>query len=114
MFQSPQTTENLSWHANHRIKDGKLRHLAESPAWHLVDSKWPYFGQEPRNMRLALSTNVVNPHSTLSTTYSYWPVMLVIYNLPPWMCMKRKFIMLSLLISRPKQPGNEKDILNAY
>ena len=36
--------------------------------------------------------------------------MLVIYNLPPWMCMKRKFIMLSLLISRPKQPGNDLDV----
>ena len=50
MFQSPQIAENLSWHANHRIKYGKLRHPADSPTWHLVDNKWPDFGQEPRNM----------------------------------------------------------------
>ena len=36
--------------------------------------------------------------------------MLVIYNLPPWMSMKRKFIMLSLLIYGPKQPGNDLDV----
>ncbi|GJR13876.1 hypothetical protein Tco_0796528 [Tanacetum coccineum] len=27
--------------------------------------------------------------------HSVWPVLTVIYNLPPWLCMKRKFIMLS-------------------
>ena len=36
--------------------------------------------------------------------------MLVIYNLPPWLCMKRKFVMLTLLISGPKQPGNDIDV----
>ena len=111
MFQSPQTAENVSWHANHQIKDGKLCHPVDSPVWHLIDSKWPDFGQEPRNLGLALSTDGVNLHSTLNTTYSCWPVMLVIYNLPSWMCMKRKFIMLSLLIYGLKQPANN---LNVY
>ncbi|KAL0549070.1 hypothetical protein IC582_013550 [Cucumis melo] len=32
---------------------------------------------------------------------------MVIYNLPPWLCMKRKFMMLSILISGPKQPGDD-------
>ncbi|KAL4028340.1 hypothetical protein IC575_011533 [Cucumis melo] len=36
--------------------------------------------------------------------------MLVTYNLPPWLCMKRKFFMLTALISGPKQPGNEIDV----
>ncbi|KAA0046038.1 transposase [Cucumis melo var. makuwa] len=43
-------------------KDGKLRHPADSPAWKLVDFKWPDFGSEPRNLRLALSADGVNPH----------------------------------------------------
>ncbi|XP_052297276.1 uncharacterized protein LOC127902408 [Citrus sinensis] len=110
LFQSPQTAQNLTWHANKRIRDGKLRHPADSPAWQLIDNKWPKFAQEPRNLRLALSTDGVNPHSTLSTTYSCWPVILITYNLPPWLCMKRKFLMLSLLISGPKQPGNDLDV----
>ena len=35
---------------------------------------------------------------------------MVIYNLPPWLCMKMKFMMLSLLISGPRQPGNDIDV----
>ncbi|TYK07173.1 transposase [Cucumis melo var. makuwa] len=45
-----------------RIEDGKLRHPANSPAWKLVDFKWLDFGSEPRNLRLALSADEVNPH----------------------------------------------------
>ncbi|KAL0556752.1 hypothetical protein IC582_005268 [Cucumis melo] len=36
--------------------------------------------------------------------------MLVTYNLPPWLCMERNFLMLTALISGPKQPGNEIDV----
>ncbi|KAA0054363.1 hypothetical protein E5676_scaffold302G001850 [Cucumis melo var. makuwa] len=45
-----------------RIKDGKLQHPVDSPAWKLVDFKWPDFGSEPRNLRLALSVDGVDPH----------------------------------------------------
>ncbi|KAL0546158.1 hypothetical protein IC582_016064 [Cucumis melo] len=43
----------------------------------------------------------------MSSKYNCWPVVMVIYNLPPWLCMKRKFMMLSILISGPKQPGDD-------
>ena len=36
--------------------------------------------------------------------------MLVVYNLPPSLCMKDEFTFLSMLISGPKQPGNDIDI----
>lgn len=36
--------------------------------------------------------------------------MLVMYNLPPWLCMKKENIMLTLLIPWPKQPGNDIDV----
>ncbi|KAA0045346.1 uncharacterized protein E6C27_scaffold316G001250 [Cucumis melo var. makuwa] len=45
-----------------RIEDGKLLHPTDSPAWKLVDFKWPDFGYEHRNLRLALSADGVNPH----------------------------------------------------
>ncbi|XP_024046507.1 uncharacterized protein LOC112100875 [Citrus clementina] len=110
LFQSSQTAKDLTWHINEREIDGKLRHPADSPAWKLVDEKWPTFALEPRNLRLALSADGINPHSSLSSTYSCWPILLVTYNLPPWLCMKRKFMMLSLLISGPQQPGNDIDV----
>ena len=68
------------------------------------------FGDEARNLRLGLSTDGMNPYGTFSTQHSSWPVLLTVYNLPPWLCMKRKYIMLSLLIPGPKQPGNDIDV----
>ena len=32
------------------------------------------------------------------------------FNLPPWLCLKRKFIMMSVLIEGPKEPGNDIDV----
>ncbi|XP_075475397.1 uncharacterized protein LOC142506126 [Primulina tabacum] len=89
---------------------GQLRHPADSPSWKLVDHMWPDFESEPRNLRLALAADGINPYSNLSSRYSCWPIMLVTYNLPPNMCMKREFIMLTMLISGPKQPGNDIDV----
>ncbi|CAL9010983.1 unnamed protein product [Prunus brigantina] len=110
MFQSHETAKSLTWHAARKSIDGRMSHPADSPSWKLLDDKWPEFGNEPRNLRLALSSDGFNPHSSLSSRYSCWPVILVTYNLPPWMCMKRKFMMLTLLISGPKQPGNDIDV----
>ncbi|CAL2266265.1 unnamed protein product [Prunus armeniaca] len=110
MFKSLETSKSLTWHNEARMKDGRLHHLADSPSWKLIDYKWPDFGSEPRNLRLALSSDGINPHSSLSSRSSCWPVILVTYNLPTEFCMKRKFMMLTLLISGPKQPGNDIDI----
>ncbi|XP_074377749.1 uncharacterized protein LOC141719270 [Apium graveolens] len=52
----------------------------------------------------------MNPYRTLSSTHSTWTVLLTIYNLPPWLCMKRKYIMLTLLIPGPKEAGNNIDV----
>ncbi|CAL9025311.1 unnamed protein product [Prunus brigantina] len=87
-----------------------MSHPANSPSWKLIDDKWPEFGKEPRNLRLALSFDGFNPHSSLSSRYSCWSVILVTYNLPPWLCMKWKFMMLTLLIFGPKKPENDIDI----
>ena len=110
LYSSEQDAKHLTWHADERVKDGKLRHPADSPQWVKFDHDYPEFGQEPRNLRLALSTDGMNPHGIQSSTHSTWPVILMIYNLPPWLCMKRKYMMLSMLISGPKQPGNDIDV----
>ncbi|KAM5561141.1 hypothetical protein ABKV19_021978, partial [Rosa sericea] len=110
LYQSANTSKNLTWHDHGRKKDGMMRHPADSPTWDLIDKRWPEFGNEPRNLRLALSSDGFNPHSSLSSRYSCWPVILVTYNLPSWLCMKRKYMMLTLLISGPKHPGNDIDV----
>jgi len=37
-------------------------------------------------------------------------VTLCMFNLPPWLCLKRKFIMMPVLIEGPKEPGNDIDV----
>lgn len=102
MFRTKEISKDLTWHAEKRVSDGYLRHPADAPAWKLADNKWPNFSSKPRNPLLALAADGINPHSQMSSTYSCWLVILVTYNLPPWLCMKRRFMMLTLLISGPK------------
>jgi len=52
----------------------------------------------------------MNSFVNLSRNHSSWPVLLVIYNLPLVLCMKRKYMMLSMVISSPKNPGNNIDV----
>ena len=61
-------------------------------------------------MTLGLSSDGFNPFRTMSISHRTWPVMLMIYNLPPWMCMKSEYSILSLLIPGPRSPGNDIDI----
>jgi len=46
----------------------------------------------------------------MSMNHSSWLVLLVIYNLTPGLCMKQKYMMLSMMISIPKQLGNDIDV----
>ena len=110
LFANENDAKNLRWHADERISDGKLRHPADSSQWKKIDQLFLNFGEEPRSLRLALSTDGMNPYGSLSSIHSSWPVLLIIYNLSPMLCMKRKYIMLSMLISGPKQPGNDIDV----
>ncbi|XP_074298117.1 uncharacterized protein LOC141628934 [Silene latifolia] len=96
--------------ASSRISDDKIRHPADSTQWKTIDHLFPEFGFEARNLRIGLCIDGMNLFGSLSSQWSTWPIFLTIYNLPPWLCMKRKYLMLSLLISGPKQPGNDIDV----
>ena len=52
----------------------------------------------------------MNPYGNMSTSHSTWPVLLSIMNLPPWLYNKRKYVMLSTLVSGPKQPSDRIDV----
>ncbi|KAI3682163.1 hypothetical protein L2E82_50097 [Cichorium intybus] len=110
LFANAKDAKLLRWHAEERKIDGKIRHVADSPQWRNIDSDFEEFGKEIRNIRFELSSDGINPFGNMSSRHSTWPVLLCIYNLPPWLCMKRKYIMMSLLIQGPKQPGNDIDV----
>ena len=67
-------------------------------------STWSY------TIRLGLASDRMSPFGNLSTNHSSWPVLLMIYNFLPWLCMKPKYIMLCMMIAGPRQPGNEIEI----
>jgi tnp2 family transposase len=46
----------------------------------------------------------------MSTTHSSWPVLLVPFNLPPWLCMKQSSIMVSMINPGEKAPSNDIDV----
>ena len=73
-----------------------------------IDRLFSDFAKEPRNLKLSLASDGMN--GNLSTQHNSWPALLVIYNFPPWLCMKRKYMMLSMMISSPRQPGNDIDV----
>ena len=105
-----QIAIKMRWHKDRKIKDGQLRHSADSITWKTLDSKYPSFVADPRNVRLGLASDGFNPFGIMSPSNSIWSVVLVPYNLPPWMCMKDPFFMMSLLIPGPTAPGNDIDV----
>jgi hypothetical protein len=87
-----------------------FRHPADGSQWRLIDREFLKFAEDTRNLRFALSTDGMNPFGEQSSSHITWPVTLCIYNLPLWLCMKRKFIMMPVLIQGLKQPGNDIDV----
>ena len=111
LFANPKEAKMFRWHAEERKPyDGKLRHPADAIQWRNIDRKYTQFAKETRNVRFALSMDGMNPFGSMSSRHSTWPVLLTMYNLPPWLCMKQKYIMMSILIEGPKQPGNDIDV----
>jgi hypothetical protein len=104
------TTHNMRWHVEGRTKDGVLRHPADGEAWKSFDNLHPDFSSNSRNVRLGLTSDGFNLFGNMSTSHSTWPVMLVPYNLPPWICMKQSSFILFFVILGPKSPGMDIDV----
>ena len=73
----------------------------DSPQWHFIDENFQSFNRDERNVRMGLALDGVNPHSFQSSKHSVWPLMMVMYNLPPYLLMKRFFICLTMIIPGP-------------
>ncbi|CAN6687318.1 unnamed protein product [Malus baccata var. baccata] len=110
LYMSSKTAAYMRWHSKDRVKDGVLRHPADSEQWKSFDQIHESFGIEPRNVRLSLAIDGFNPFGKMNLRHSTWPVLIFPYNLPPWMCMKEPYTFMSLLILGPTSPGNDIDV----
>jgi hypothetical protein len=97
----------LVWHHENKSTYGFVWHVADSKAWMHIDNKWPDFATNLRNIRFGLATNGFNPFSDKTCIWSTWLVMLLVYNLPPWMATKWFFMLLALLILGKEQVKSE-------
>jgi hypothetical protein len=99
VFSNPRDVELVRWHSEKRRKnDEEIRHLTDGTQGKFFDLQYESFGSESRNIRFALSTDGMNPFGENRIVHITWSVILAMYNLPTWLCHKRKYLMLSILI----------------
>ncbi|RLM66420.1 uncharacterized protein C2845_PM16G03270 [Panicum miliaceum] len=110
LYMRASTSKLMRWHKEELVRDGKMRHPADSLAWQHVDGEYKDFALDPRNLRLGLAADGFNPFGMLNVAYTTWPVILIPYNLPPWLCLKQPYWMMSMLIPGPKSPGMNIDV----
>ncbi|XP_035546566.1 uncharacterized protein LOC109010822 [Juglans regia] len=111
LFLSTKIAAEMRWHKEKRLTDENfLRHPSDSKSWKAFDEAHSWFANDPCNVRLGLASDGFNPFNNMAKPYSIWPVILVPYNLPSWLCMKDQFFMTSLIIPGPKSPGNDIDV----
>ncbi|GJZ03877.1 putative transposon, En/Spm-like protein [Tanacetum coccineum] len=74
-----------------------------------IDEKFPEIAEDSRNLRLGISADGVDVN-TRNRHHSVWPVLTVIYNLPPWLCIEKKFLKLSVITISIGIPGMISDV----
>ena len=76
--------------------DGVMVHPSYGEAWKHFNCVHAHFSAELRNAHLGLCIDGFNPFGSFTASYSCWPVILTVYKLPPGMCMRPKFMFLSM------------------
>ncbi|CAL8091418.1 unnamed protein product [Prunus armeniaca] len=85
-----------------------MRHPADREAWKEFDRTFPEFAANPRNVRLGHATDRFNPYGVLNQHHITWPIFVFPYNLPPWKCMKKEYMMMAVLIT--EDPSRSIDV----
>jgi hypothetical protein len=89
-------TQFIDYHAWNKSKYGVLRIPADGSKFRKIKEIWPFLKEEPRNVRISLATDGVNPFGELRSIYSPWPIFVINNKLPPWMSIKRERTMLAM------------------
>jgi hypothetical protein len=111
IFMNPKEAALMTWWDIERnVDDDVIAHPADASQWQDFDMNNPLFSSDPRNVRFALSTDGMNPFNERNSDHSTWPVILSMYNIPTWLCQKRKYLFLTVLVSGPRQPGFDMDV----
>lgn len=102
LFRCPSLAGLMEWHSQNRSVDGIWRIPADCEAFQHIDRTWPDFSMEPRNLKCGIALDGINPFGMQSSNWSTWPIVLINYNIPPYIAIRKEHLMLTLLV-----PGNE-------
>jgi len=80
--------------------DNVTRIPMDAKAWIFIKRKWFQFKIKSIYLRLGLAMDDVNPFGMQSTSWRTWPVIVVNYNIPPWLIIRKGHFILSLIIPR--------------
>ncbi|XP_056847467.1 uncharacterized protein LOC130498122 [Raphanus sativus] len=61
LYQSAKTAASMRWHAEHDQKEGEINHPSDAKAWKHLNSVYPDFASNPRNVYLGLCTDGFSP-----------------------------------------------------
>ena len=88
----------MDYHARNRSQDDVSQIPAYGTIFRDIEEKWPHFKEEPRNLRISLAANGVNPFAQMKSIYTVWHIFVINNNIPPWLSIKREHIMLLMII----------------
>jgi hypothetical protein len=92
VFSNPRDVELVHWHSDKRRKNNEIQHPTDGTQLKFFDLQYKPFGSESRNIRFAFSRDEMNPFDENRTVHRTWSVILTMYNLPTWLCHKRKYL----------------------
>ncbi|CAM8953733.1 unnamed protein product [Rhodiola kirilowii] len=60
----------MRWHGERKVKEGLIRHPADSEAWQDFDKNFSEFSKDIRNVRLGLATDGFNAFGAAALSHS--------------------------------------------
>jgi hypothetical protein len=114
IFKSPRYARLMQWAGNHRSSDGWLRYPQDGTAWKRLEYLCPFLKEDFRNVVFGLATDGFNPFGSNSASHSTWPVILVLYNLPPEVAIKSQHLLLSMIVPGEFQNSESKILHIGY
>lgn len=101
LYKSPTLAKLMTWYKKQRSDDGVMRMPSDSEAWLWAEEHWAKLNEEERSVFLAVALDGVNPYGHNSASHSTWPILIIVYNLPTNLAIKKSHIILNTIV-----PGN--------
>ena len=108
MFHCKSLSQLMDSHEKNRSKNGFMWIPADYKEMnHKLVGKWiRKFKYEPHSIRPGLAKYGMLPFSFMSTNHTFWPIWLIVYNIPPWMSVRKEHLMLNLIVTEKHQVKN--------